>query len=237
MNAPASVPAFNPLDPAFIADPYPTYRMLREQMPIWRSPLGAWVSVALSRHRPAAEGRPLRPRFRGRDFRSARPARRAGRAGHAQPRRFDAGARSAGPYAPARPRRARLHGAARRGDAPAHRSARDEADRRRRRSRPAWTSSATCRIRCRSSSSATCSAFRRRIASSSCTASAFPAASLEPVPMSRARTRRGQRGHAAQPRLFRRSVRTAREKSRRRSHQRADGRARRGGRAVSRPTR
>lgn len=48
MNAPANIPAFNPLDPAFIADPYPTYRMLREKMPIWRSPLGPWV---LSRYR------------------------------------------------------------------------------------------------------------------------------------------------------------------------------------------
>src|SRR5580765_7999305 len=51
MSAPAGVPAFNPLDPAFIADPYPTYRMLRERMPIWRSPLGSWV---LSRYRDIA---------------------------------------------------------------------------------------------------------------------------------------------------------------------------------------
>ena len=51
MNAPQAVPAFNPLDPAFIADPYPTYRVLRERMPIWRSPLGAWV---LSRYRDIA---------------------------------------------------------------------------------------------------------------------------------------------------------------------------------------
>jgi cytochrome P450 len=43
MNAPQPVPAFNPLDPAFICDPYPTYRMLRETNPVWRSPLGAWV--------------------------------------------------------------------------------------------------------------------------------------------------------------------------------------------------
>ncbi len=51
MNAPQKIPAFNPLDPAFIADPYPTYRALRENMPIWRSPLGAWV---LSRYRDIA---------------------------------------------------------------------------------------------------------------------------------------------------------------------------------------
>jgi cytochrome P450 len=51
MNAPANVPAFNPLDPAFIRDPYPTYRMLRENTPIWRSPLGLWV---LSRYRDIA---------------------------------------------------------------------------------------------------------------------------------------------------------------------------------------
>src|SRR3954452_4024789 len=48
MNAPQPVPAFNPLDPAFIRDPYPTYRMLRETNPIWRSPLGPYV---LTRYR------------------------------------------------------------------------------------------------------------------------------------------------------------------------------------------
>jgi cytochrome P450 len=48
MNSPQPVPAFNPLDPAFIRDPYPTYRMLRETNPIWRSPLGPYV---LTRYR------------------------------------------------------------------------------------------------------------------------------------------------------------------------------------------
>ena len=32
--------AFNPRDPAFIADPYPAYRQLRENAPVWRSPFG-----------------------------------------------------------------------------------------------------------------------------------------------------------------------------------------------------
>src|ERR1700730_16740239 len=32
--------AFNPRDPAFIADPYPAYRELREAAPVWRSPFG-----------------------------------------------------------------------------------------------------------------------------------------------------------------------------------------------------
>jgi cytochrome P450 len=32
--------AFNPRDPAFIADPYPAYRELRETAPVWRSPFG-----------------------------------------------------------------------------------------------------------------------------------------------------------------------------------------------------
>ncbi len=36
-------PVFNPLDPAFIADPYPTYRRLREDAPVFRLPLGMWV--------------------------------------------------------------------------------------------------------------------------------------------------------------------------------------------------
>src|SRR5207244_3079105 len=38
---------FNPLDPAFAADPYPGYARLRELDPVHRSPLGIWV---LSRH-------------------------------------------------------------------------------------------------------------------------------------------------------------------------------------------
>jgi cytochrome P450 len=37
------VPIFNPLDPAFIADPYPIYHQLRAAAPIWQSPLGMWV--------------------------------------------------------------------------------------------------------------------------------------------------------------------------------------------------
>ena len=35
--------AFNPLDPAFIADPYPFYHRLRAAMPVWQSPLGMWI--------------------------------------------------------------------------------------------------------------------------------------------------------------------------------------------------
>ena len=40
MNAP---PMFNPMDPAFVRDPYPAYRMLRAHAPVWKSPLGVWV--------------------------------------------------------------------------------------------------------------------------------------------------------------------------------------------------
>ncbi|MCW5749094.1 MAG: cytochrome P450 [Alphaproteobacteria bacterium] len=36
-------PVFNPLDPAFIADPYPTYRHLRETRPVFRTPIGMWI--------------------------------------------------------------------------------------------------------------------------------------------------------------------------------------------------
>ena len=36
----AEVPVFNPLDPAFIANPYPIYHRLRAAAPVWRSPLG-----------------------------------------------------------------------------------------------------------------------------------------------------------------------------------------------------
>jgi cytochrome P450 len=34
---------FNPMDPEFIADPYPTYRRLRTEDPVHHSPLGFWV--------------------------------------------------------------------------------------------------------------------------------------------------------------------------------------------------
>ncbi|HJQ57733.1 MAG TPA: cytochrome P450 [Vineibacter sp.] len=51
VTAPPSAPVFNPLDPAFIADPYPTYSRLRENAPIFRLPLGMWV---VSRHADVA---------------------------------------------------------------------------------------------------------------------------------------------------------------------------------------
>ncbi len=38
--ATGQVPDFNPLDPAFIANPYPTYHRLRAVAPVWRSPIG-----------------------------------------------------------------------------------------------------------------------------------------------------------------------------------------------------
>jgi cytochrome P450 len=35
--------SFNPMDPDFVADPYPTYHRLRAEDPVHRSPLGFWV--------------------------------------------------------------------------------------------------------------------------------------------------------------------------------------------------
>src|SRR2546427_10647639 len=35
--------SFNPMDPAFLADPYPTYRRLRTEDPVHHSPLDFWV--------------------------------------------------------------------------------------------------------------------------------------------------------------------------------------------------
>ena len=35
--------AFNPMDPEFLADPYPTYRRLRDEDPVHHSPLDFWV--------------------------------------------------------------------------------------------------------------------------------------------------------------------------------------------------
>jgi pimeloyl-[acyl-carrier protein] synthase len=50
---------FNPMDPAFVADPYPTYHRLRAEDPVHQSPLGFWV---LSRYEDVAAS--LRdPRF------------------------------------------------------------------------------------------------------------------------------------------------------------------------------
>jgi len=37
------VQSFNPLDPEFLADPYPTYHRLRAEDPVHQSPLGFWV--------------------------------------------------------------------------------------------------------------------------------------------------------------------------------------------------
>jgi pimeloyl-[acyl-carrier protein] synthase len=34
---------FNPMDPAFVADPYPTYRQLRTEDPVHHNPMGFWV--------------------------------------------------------------------------------------------------------------------------------------------------------------------------------------------------
>ncbi len=43
---------YNPLEPDFLADPYPTYARLRAEDPIHRSPFGFWV---LSRHKDCFE--------------------------------------------------------------------------------------------------------------------------------------------------------------------------------------
>jgi cytochrome P450 len=55
--------AFNPRDPAFIADPYPAYRQLRTTMPVWRSPFGR---AFLTRYEDASLL--LRDRRLGRDY-------------------------------------------------------------------------------------------------------------------------------------------------------------------------
>jgi cytochrome P450 len=38
-----ALPAFNPLDPAFIADPYPFYALLRQAAPVFKAPPGFWL--------------------------------------------------------------------------------------------------------------------------------------------------------------------------------------------------
>ena len=54
---------FDPLSPAFIADPYRFYRRLREEAPVFRTPQGLWL---LSRYDDVAFS--LRDRRLGKDF-------------------------------------------------------------------------------------------------------------------------------------------------------------------------
>jgi hypothetical protein len=55
--------AFNPLDPAFIADPYPFYHRLREAAPVFKTPMGFWL---LTRYEDVALS--LRDKRFGKDF-------------------------------------------------------------------------------------------------------------------------------------------------------------------------
>ena len=54
---------FNPLDPAFISDPYPFYRRLREAAPVLKTPQGFWL---ITRYEDVALS--LRDRRFGKDF-------------------------------------------------------------------------------------------------------------------------------------------------------------------------
>ena len=56
-------PTFNPLDPAFIADPYPFYRQLREAAPVFKTPMGFWL---MTRYEDVAFA--LRDKRFGKDF-------------------------------------------------------------------------------------------------------------------------------------------------------------------------
>ena len=38
-----NVPPFDPRNPAFLADPYPTYRRLRDTAPVWQAPFGQYI--------------------------------------------------------------------------------------------------------------------------------------------------------------------------------------------------
>ncbi|HZP99364.1 MAG TPA: cytochrome P450 [Reyranella sp.] len=56
-------PRFDPLDPAFIADPYPFYHRLRETAPVYKAPQGFWL---LTRYEDVALS--LKDRRFGKDF-------------------------------------------------------------------------------------------------------------------------------------------------------------------------
>ncbi|TBR30887.1 MAG: cytochrome P450, partial [Reyranella sp.] len=62
-TAPAKDLEFNPLDPAFIADPYPFYRRLREAAPVLKTPQGFWL---ITRYEDVALS--LRDKRFGKDF-------------------------------------------------------------------------------------------------------------------------------------------------------------------------
>ena len=64
MTPPAADPLkFDPLDPGFIADPYPYYHRLREAAPVYRTPQGFWL---ITRYDDVALA--LRDRRFGKDF-------------------------------------------------------------------------------------------------------------------------------------------------------------------------
>ena len=59
----ASPSFFDPTNPAFLADPYPAYRLLRQQAPVlWAEAAQSWV---LSRHADVALGLRRRDRVGG----------------------------------------------------------------------------------------------------------------------------------------------------------------------------
>ena len=93
---------FNPLDPAFIADPYPFYRRLRETAPVFKTPQGLWL---ITRYDDVAFA--LRDKRFGKDFVGNLERRYGNSARMHEPAiaslaPHHAGARSARPYAPAR---------------------------------------------------------------------------------------------------------------------------------------
>ncbi len=71
---------FNPLDPAFIADPYPFYRRLRETAPVFKTPQGFWL---ITRYEDTAFV--LRDKRFGKDFVGAMERRYGSAAGMNEP--------------------------------------------------------------------------------------------------------------------------------------------------------
>src|SRR6266478_6900007 len=83
MSPPAAERApleFNPLDPGFIADPYPFYRRLREQAPVFKTPQGFWL---ITRYDDTAFV--LRDKRFGKDFVGNMERRYGGSAGMNEP--------------------------------------------------------------------------------------------------------------------------------------------------------
>jgi cytochrome P450 len=106
MEAERMAIAFNPMDPEFLADPYPMYHRLRTEHPVHHSPLGFWV---LTRYEDVVAV--LRDPRLAKEALAAFVAARFGTTVPARTRDVDAGSRSARSHPAAQPGEQGVHSA------------------------------------------------------------------------------------------------------------------------------